>query len=235
MGARQQISRWHPEQAIDEYQVAVLELLRASAKSFLSAHGHDVRLDAPSSKDPFTPDDYRDLLDTVHTAAAQTSEFSSDLVQRSTGFDVDEIRLTSWDKAARPTLEAWERDNVKRIVTVAEEQLDDLADILSSNVAAGGRAEDLAETIATRFGITESQAETICVTETLQLNSTLNTERATDLGIESFIWRCIEPCDICSEYDGQMYSYVDEPEQGMPGFVHPRCKCYADPQTQELL
>lgn len=133
------------------------------------------------------------------------------------------------------------RQNLDLIGGAAEDYLEDVRDVIE-NAPLGTRAEDLADLLRERAGVSESRAELIAVDQTLKLNGQLNQMRQVNAGVERYVWSTshderVRP--MHRDLDGSEQSWADPPETDEDGNAnHPgqdfRCRCVALPVLPEL-
>jgi SPP1 gp7 family putative phage head morphogenesis protein len=135
-------------------------------------------------------------------------------------------------------IEAFTEANVGLITTIPEEALGQVQKVVTAGMQAGSRWEDIADAIEKRFKVAESRAALIARDQVAKFNSSLNETRQKALGITGFTWSCAldeRTCPICGPLDGKSFEWKKPPAAGLPGQVHPNCRCGADPDVEGLL
>jgi SPP1 gp7 family putative phage head morphogenesis protein len=82
------------------------------------------------------------------------------------------------------------RANVRLIKSIPEELLDDVERTLREHLAAGSRVETIQKALKERYAIGERRAALIARDQVGKVNAQLNEERSTDIGMDSYTWRC---------------------------------------------
>lgn len=154
----------------------------------------------------------------------------------------DTARVLRVSTEALPTsmqsvLAGFRRANVELIGSVAEQQIDQVFEVVSEAVRAGSRVEDLAEQIEERFGVATSRARLIARDQVLKANSALTQTRMTAVGVTQYKWSTsrderVRP--MHRELEGTIQSWSDPPVTDPKGNRnHPgedyQCRCVAVP------
>lgn len=187
--------------------------------------------------DPQLALDLQDIADDVQRYQGAQIRDAFSVGAQSAAASLLGLDVGSLTDGAEEKLVTWTTKNVGLIESVAEDFLAEVQTEVMGTFAEGERAEDLADRIAERFGVSQSRAELIAIDQVGKLNGTLNRDRQTDLGIEKYIWRTAGDDRVREEHedrDGEVFSWSDPPEDGHPGDPV-RCRCYADPVMPEEL
>lgn len=170
------------------------------------------------------------------TMAKRTGDFQREQLrkqmQESIGIDVFTL-----EPAMKDRLEAFADGNVALIKSVPDRYFGELKTQVVTGLRQGQRAEDLAKTIADRYGVAESRAQLIARDQIGKLNGELNQARQQALGIEGYVWRTAEDERVRPEHedrDGEQFDWTDPPEDGHPGFPI-NCRCIAEPNLAPIL
>lgn len=133
--------------------------------------------------------------------------------------------------------DAFREENVKLITSIAEEQLDQLTEVLDVGFREGKRVETIRGEIEERFGVARSRADLIARDQVLKLNGQMTEARQTAAGIEEYVWSSssderVRP--MHAELDGTRQRWDDPPETNDDGERnHPggdyQCRCVAIP------
>lgn len=148
------------------------------------------------------------------------------------------VEVPVFDKDLGAKVEAFTAENIGLIQSIPQQSLQQVQQVVLRGLAAGDRAEALAEDIQERFDVSESRAALIARDQTLKFFADLNQTRQRALGITHFTWATANTertCDICGPLDGNSYAWDKPPAEGLPGQVHPNCQCSADPDVEALL
>lgn len=119
------------------------------------------------------------------------------------------------DPHLAPLLDGFRADSLRRIRSLDEDQVDELREVLEEAEREGWLHEDLADAIEQRLEVSESRADTIARTQTLQFNAAVTKERHRACGIERFIWSTSgdeRVRESHEELDGEEFAYDDLPE-----------------------
>lgn len=161
--------------------------------------------------------------------------------------EVNTLTGLSISELADPSIvRAWRKANADLIVSLCQDQIDDLRKtIIEPNTAL--RVEELAKLIQDRFGVKDSRAELIARDQTLKLNGQLTEANMRTAGVSRYIWTTSKdervrgnpdgkyPDADPSHYaqDGQIYSWDDPPETGHPGQDF-QCRCTPYPLIEGI-
>ncbi len=88
-----------------------------------------------------------------------------------------------------------------------------------------------------QFGFGERRSKLIARDQVGKLYGQLNASRQKDIGVEKFTWRTVGDERVRDEHealDGEVFSYDDPPEEGLPG-EEVLCRCSAEPLFSDLL
>jgi len=140
--------------------------------------------------------------------------------------------------------------NVALIRTASLDFLDQVRDVLSETE--GQTADDIADAVEERVGVSASRAQLIARDQTLRLNAGLSQKRQEAVGGERYVWNCsldervagnpggkypkAEPSHW--ERHGKVYEWANPPDEdeydGHPGQNRPQCRCVAVPVIDDL-
>lgn len=148
------------------------------------------------------------------------------------------IDVLGQDPDLRTKAAAFTADNVKLIKSVPEQYLDDVEELVSTNVRQGLRAYQIVNLIRDRYGVSDRRAALIAEDQTHKFNGELTRTRHESLGITHYIWRTARDGRVRSAHaklDGKKFKYkhppVVDPRRGRranPGGDY-RCRCTAEP------
>lgn len=137
-------------------------------------------------------------------------------------------------------LDGFRESSLARVRSLDADAIDELRDILEEAEREGWRVESLAAELEDRLGVSESRADTIARTQTLQFNAQITRARQTASGIKSFIWRTSgdeRVRESHDEIDGEQFDWDDLPsvdgEHVAPGEAI-NCRCTAEPVLPDL-
>lgn len=136
-----------------------------------------------------------------------------------------------------PVIDAFTKENVSLIKTIPNQFFDDLEKRLSADLGDGVRYEELADTIAERYGVAASRAELIARDQAGKFFGDLNRVRQVDLGIDSAIWRGMldnRERDEHVDREGVEFDWdtgIDGETPGQPVL----CRCNGEPNLKALL
>lgn len=170
-------------------------------------------------------------------AGETTAEFQKKQLQRQLSVAIG-VQVPIFDKDLGGKVDAFTAENVGLIQSIPQQSLQQVQQVVLRGLAAGDRAEDLADSIQERFDVSESRAALIARDQTLKFFADLNRTRQQDLGITHFVWVTADTertCDICEPLNGERFAWDQPPSEGLPGQVHPNCQCSADPDVEALL
>jgi SPP1 gp7 family putative phage head morphogenesis protein len=134
-------------------------------------------------------------------------------------------------------LDAWQRENVALITSIAERLHEDVIETVRDATRAGVRVETLAADLAERYGVSESRAELIARDQTLKANADLTAIRHETAGIERYVWSTsrderVRP--MHADLEGTIHAWDDPPvtnergDKNHPGGDY-QCRCVAIP------
>ncbi|CAG9411273.1 TPA: phage minor head protein [Providencia alcalifaciens] len=102
-------------------------------------------------------------------------------------FDIDLSGLLS-DEAIRDDMARAVKENVDLIKSIQTDFINDIGEKVFSNLAGGGRHENLVSLIKARGNISKSRAKFIARDQTAKLNAALNESRHRSLGLDLYEW-----------------------------------------------
>ena len=242
-----------PTAAMRKYRsriLALLDLARAQVDGLLipllpALHSQAVvRLDA-------WPDDLEAAMAVVRssftTRAESQPELSVNEVANSVSAvnrDAIELQLSQAlgadvfvnDPAQAETIQAFTRENVRRIRSLPMSFHDDVEDIITRGFRQGRSVDWLREQISERFGVAQRRAALIADDQVNKLNGQLTRNRQVTAGVDSYRWRTrrdrrVRPAH--AEREGSIFSWDDPPDGGHPGEAV-RCRCDAEPVLDDL-
>lgn len=147
------------------------------------------------------------------------------------------IDLVNSDPNVPALMEHFVAENVALIKSLANRTLDDVEKTVTRAFTTGARAEDVADEIQQRYGVSERHARLIARDQIGKLNGQVNAARQKELGINKFTWRTVKDERVRDEHralEGQVFSYDALPEEGLPGEPI-NCRCSAEPYFGDLL
>lgn len=182
----------------------------------------------------FTATDAEELSDKYRRATSdrQRQQLARQLeVAVGVEVPINDVRL-------RPLIDRFTAANVSLIRTIPQRYFAQVEQKVIDGVGSGRRAEEIADDLERRYEVSESVAKVIARDQVGKFFADLNQARQTELGITHFIWATSDDertCPICGPLDGNRYSWNRPPKEGLPGFVHPQCRCGADPDVATLV
>ncbi len=111
-------------------------------------------------------------------------------------------------------LGAYALNNAQLISSVGDRYLNEISNIVYQGFTSGTRWEDIAESIAERFGVAESRADLIARDQVNKLNGSITQVRQQALGVDRYTWRTMGDDRVREshrEKDGNIYSWDDPP------------------------
>lgn len=173
---------------------------------------------------------------TIRTLAARVSKKGDLEFQRVVGVGTRGLGIPN------ATLDRFRDENVDRIKSLAEKQLDEIQGLLQNAEANAERVEDLQAKIRERFDVTKSKAQLLARDQVLKFNGQLTQERHARAGITHYIWTASgdeRVREVHRELDGTRQAWASAPvcsEDGRTG--HPgddyQCRCTAFPVLDEV-
>lgn len=173
------------------------------------------------------------MSDLVHVAYGDAAE----LLDVAASFDVP------------PT---WAIDKVKNAAEHVGSLVDErdkaaLNQVLEDALSAGLSSKDAAANLKAAFEVVRSVSDDGTVRETpadswFKMVARTELQRAAVTGqlalyqaaaVQKVRWQAAEPCDICAQYDDQVFDIDDLPDDE-PGSVHPNCRCVWVPDDDDL-
>lgn len=123
-------------------------------------------------------------------------------------------------------------ENVNLIVSIPEQYLDRIRDIVEDNMHGGLRWESLVDEIEQAGETTKTRAKIIARDQTSKMNGAFNQARQQSLGIEQYEWQTSgdeRVRDTHAANDGKVFRWDEPPEEtGHPG-EDILCRCTAIP------
>ena len=123
-------------------------------------------------------------------------------------------------------------ENVNLIVSIPEQYLDRVRDIIEENMHTGLRWESLVDEIEQAGETTKTRAKIIARDQTSKMNGAFNQARQQSLGIEQYEWQTSgdeRVRDTHAANDGKVFRWDEPPEEtGHPG-EDILCRCTAIP------
>jgi len=160
------------------------------------------------------------------------------------------VPLSAIEKPHRDKLEEWAAANVDLIVTLPDRYFDDIRLRVEDAFSEATHPATLADELREAYGISENNAERIARDQVLSLQSDLNRERMTSLGVTRYFWRSVEDGRVRENHAdlaarslaGETFAFndpplgggTDETETGNPGDGI-LCRCYPEPVLDQLL
>lgn len=139
-----------------------------------------------------------------------------------------------FSKAARAS---WAKANARLIRSVAEDNLDRIADVVEDGFKTGSRASVVAERISEETGIAQRRAKTIARDQIATLQGQVVAARQERLGIERYRWRTVGDARVRTAHalrEGKIFRWDAPPPDGHPGQPI-NCRCYAEPVLEDVL
>lgn len=129
----------------------------------------------------------------------------------------------------------FEKENVSLIRTIGEDLHEEVRDVIAAGQDANLRAEDIAEDIQGRFGVSESRASLIATDQVLKVNAEISQARQEAVGIKEYFWITARDGRVRlthADLDGSRQSWDSPPVVSEDGRrEHPggdyRCRCIA--------
>jgi SPP1 gp7 family putative phage head morphogenesis protein len=176
------------------------------------------------------------LEDLAARYASETSQFQKaqllDQIKSAVG-----VNVLGAEPNLRPLVQSFTRENVALIRSIPTDAISDLSKRLIRQINDGARAEDLADVVQERLGVSESRAALIARDQIGKFNGSLNQARQTELGVTRYIWRTMRDNRVRDEHalrEGETFEWDKPPEDGNPGEAV-NCRCYAEPDLEHVL
>lgn len=183
-----------------------------------------------------------DLADATHMLADLYADAYATGVQSATGMLGQTPDWTEWEPGyGRAALEAWGDDGGRglrgmldqagvTIRSVAENRMDDLAEVLGQSLDEGWGVDRLADELQ---GVLDdpSRAEMVARTESARAMTTASLDEYKDAGVTGQAWLLSDgACPLCEENEAASPIGIDEdwPNGDVP--VHPDCVCAIAPE-----
>lgn len=126
-------------------------------------------------------------------------------------------------------------ENARLIRSMVTGAADQVGEMIRENMAAGSRAEDLAQRIERVGEVNRSRAMTIARTETAKAGTALTMARARSIGSTGYVWRTARDGDTRESHramEGKFVEWDSPPTiDRMTGHAgeFPNCRCYPEP------
>lgn len=164
-----------------------------------------------------------------------TSKFNLEQWRKATNsvFGIDLLQYEPWLDNA---LKSFVKENVSLIKSIKDKSLSTLETSLQRDIRKGTRVEDIRKNIQEVFDVTKSRAKLIARDQIGKLNGELTQLRQQEAGIKSYIWRTALDERVREEHaerEGEKFYWSDPPEGGHPGEDY-QCRCYAEPNFEEV-
>jgi SPP1 gp7 family putative phage head morphogenesis protein len=137
--------------------------------------------------------------------------------------------------------ERFRKENVALIKSIAEDQLDQVTELLDDAFEAGDDVDTVRAKVKERFDVSKSRADLIARDQVLKLNSQITQARQRSVGIESYIWSTSNDERVRPGHDdleGETFRWDDPPvtneegDRNHPGEDY-QCRCVAIPVLPE--
>lgn len=205
----------------------------------------EAREDAPG--DPFADLDWAGLrlrLGRISDRGARIVDQFGRKLRDFNGADIGEILKI--DLAQEPpevaaVLEAWRRENVSLISSIAERLHEDVRGVVREATTRGTRVETLARLIKGRYRVSESRARLIARDQTVKANAALTEQRHKAAGVTRYVWstsRDERVRDMHAALEGTVHEWTDPPvtnergDRNHPGEDY-QCRCVAIPVLED--
>ncbi len=207
----------------------------------------------PEVKKDSWADPVKQLITALRVAYAR--EFSEDEINAialKAGISVSELSLRNLNRVWQTvleinplldqpylgeTLKAFASLNTTLIQSVSERFFGELEQITYKGLINGTLYSDMADEIASRFGVADSRAELIARDQSSKLNGQLNELRQSELGVDKYVWRTSldeRVRESHAEKEGEEFAWEDPPsDTGNPG-DDINCRCYGEPVLTDL-
>lgn len=153
---------------------------------------------------------------------------------------VDLFDLFAAEPDLRRAVEAFTARNVALIRSISTRYLSEVEELVIPAIRAGVRAPKLAEEIARRGHVSESNAKRIARDQIGKFHGELNQVRQQALGLGRYRWRTMKDNHVRREHvlrEGQIYEW-DNPPNETPDDGHPGtpigCRCYPEPMIEDV-
>lgn len=160
------------------------------------------------------------------------------------------VPLSAIERPFRDQMEGWAALNIDLIVTVPDRYFDRLRlDVLDA-FEGGTHPSTLAEDFEERYDMSSRDAERIARDQVLSLQSELNQERMTSMGVDRYYWRSANDGRVRDNHEelaarsmaGETFAFDDPPmgggtsddEPGNPGDGI-LCRCFPEPVLDDLI
>lgn len=123
------------------------------------------------------------------------------------------------------------RENIDLIKNLQSNYKEDIFTYIQSAYTDGTRAEQLADILQARTGVTQSRAMLISRDQINKVRSQVRQTRHQELGISSYIWRAVGDVRTRpshADLDGKTFKYTNHPSVGAPG-TPILCRCWDEP------
>ena len=142
---------------------------------------------------------------------------------------VDVIQAEPW---LASEVQAFTAENVNLITSVDSAYLDQVENMVLSEVRAGTRVETLSDLIMERFGVNQSRADLIARDQTSKYHGRLAKLRQVETGVDQYKWRTVQDERVRVSHaskEGRIFDWNNPPaDTGHPGEDF-QCRCYAEP------
>lgn len=130
------------------------------------------------------------------------------------------------------TLIATTSQNVSLIKSIPEQYLKNIESIVYSGLAQKNKATSMTQQIMQAGGVTRNRAKFIARDQSSKFNGALTKQRATNLGVEEYVWRTAEDDRVRDTHrvkNGKTFRFDTPPKDtGNPGQDY-NCRCVAQP------
>jgi SPP1 gp7 family putative phage head morphogenesis protein len=146
-----------------------------------------------------------------------------------------DIRLA--DPRLPAIIDGFAAENVALIKDIPARIMRDVELATTRAMTSGQLWPQLAKDLEARFGYSRKRAKLIARDQVGKLYGQVNAERQQEVGIQRFKWRTVHDPRVRSEHvelDDKVFSYDKPLRDGLPG-EPVNCRCWADPQFDEIL
>lgn len=133
-------------------------------------------------------------------------------------------------------LKKWVSDNVDLIVTIPQDTLQKMKDIILDGYTNGMTTRDMTKAISEAYNVNKRHAEFIARDQISKLNGSIQRAQQLDAGVDSYKWSTVgdeRTRESHRELDGKIFSWNEPPENSDGRSCHPGedygCRCIGLP------
>lgn len=179
----------------------------------------------------------REVEALAERVGTQTDRFQKQQFAQQTRAGLGVDVLSTDPPAVGQRMDDFVGENVALIRSVPTQYFSDIEKVITREVNAGTRHEDITRVLTERYGVAENRAKLIARDQVGKFYGQLSKVRQEALGVVGFVWRTVHDNRVREDHaalDGQSFDWNDPPSEGIPGEPI-NCRCWAEPDFSDIL